>query len=89
MRVGRDPATRRVGQRRLLPWHVVAYEEPPGRTEDRRMEIFKRLVVLQDSGIGVRESRAHISLEFGLTPEEAVAIEEEGVERGWPPLDSP
>ena len=51
------------------------------------MAIFKRLVELQDSGIDVRKSHVHISLEFGLTPEEAAAIAEEGVARSWPPLD--
>ncbi len=77
------------GQQRLLPWYVVTSEEPSGRTESRRMEIFKRLVALQDSSVGVRESHVHISFEFGLSPEEAVAIEKEGVARNWPPLESP
>ena len=53
------------------------------------MGIFKLLVAVQDSGVGVRKSRAHISMEFGLTPEEIVAIEEEGVARSWPPRESP
>ncbi len=68
---------------------MVASEQPPGRTEDRRRVIFKRLVDSQDSGVSVRESHVHISFEFDLTPEEVAAIEKEGVACNWPPLESP
>ena len=67
---------------------MVASENRFGRTEDQRKDIFKRLVALQDSGISVRESQVHISLEFGLTPEESAAIADEGTANSWPPLDS-
>jgi hypothetical protein len=59
---------------------------PPEQPEDRRRAAFKALVDAQDGGMGVKESRAKVAAEFGLTEAEVEAIEREGSNRNWPPL---
>ena len=52
-----------------------------------RREIFKELVEAQDLGLNVRDSRKEITEAFDLTIEELKAIENEGIEKEWPPLN--
>jgi hypothetical protein len=51
-----------------------------------RREIFRALVEVQDSGESVAKSRDTISKRYELTRKQLRAIEDEGVEREWPPL---
>jgi hypothetical protein len=54
--------------------------------EDRRREVFKALVEAQDGGLSVAASRAKVVAEQGITAEDVLAIEKEGLENEWPPL---
>jgi hypothetical protein len=55
---------------------------------DRR-KIFEALVVMQDLGIHtVAESRSKIEEEYKITDAQLRQIEEEGIEKEWPPLDA-
>ena len=56
-------------------------------TEERRKEIFLALVDSQDQKMGVAQSRGFIAQRFGLTETKVRQIEEEGLERQWPPLE--
>lgn len=57
-------------------------------TEPRRKEIFQALVDVQDTGsMSVAQSRKHIAEKFGLSEGQVRAIESEGLEHGWPPLE--
>ena len=55
--------------------------------EERRRAAFKDLLEAQDRGVGVKESRALVAKNYGLTAEEVVAIEREGIDEQWPPLE--
>ena len=57
-----------------------------GDLEERRREIFRALVDLQDHGQGVAASRQLIAERFGLSDEQVREIEREGLDRQWPPL---
>ena len=52
----------------------------------RREAAFLALVEAQDRGLSVRESRRAVGETFGLTEDEVLAIEDEGVENGWLPV---
>jgi hypothetical protein len=52
----------------------------------RRMEFFHRLVVAQDYGMSVAESREMLFHLYGLDETQVVRIEREGVKNNWPPL---
>ena len=51
-------------------------------------EIFRVLVMAQDYGMSVAESRQMVRDHFGLTESQVILIEQEGVEADWPPLSS-
>jgi hypothetical protein len=55
-------------------------------TEDRRREIFAALVIAQDAGTPVSQSRANVEDRFGVTRDTVSAIEREGMNKQWPPL---
>jgi hypothetical protein len=55
-------------------------------TEDLRKEIFLALVDAQDHEMTVSQSRKLICERFGVTDQQIRDIEEEGLERQWPPL---
>ncbi len=55
-------------------------------SEQRRQEVFRALVELQDEGMAVAESRAAIGERYGLTEAQIRRIEEEGMDNEWPPL---
>jgi len=57
-------------------------------TIQQRKDIFRQLVTTQDSGtLSVAQSRQAIIKEHGLTDTQLREIEEEGLEKEWPPLD--
>lgn len=54
----------------------------------QRREVFESLVAVQDEGtMSVAESIQHVSKEFGITEHQVRQIEEEGIEKEWPPLE--
>lgn len=54
----------------------------------QRREIFHALVTAQDSGlVTVAQSRQHITRQYEITEEQLREIEEEGLDKEWPPLD--
>jgi hypothetical protein len=57
-------------------------------TVQERKDIFHDLVTTQDSGtITVAESRQQVTKKFDITDSQLRQIEEEGLEKEWPPLD--
>jgi hypothetical protein len=54
--------------------------------EARRKEIFLALVETQDQDVGVAKSRQLVAQRFGLSERQVKLIEEEGLDREWPPL---
>jgi hypothetical protein len=58
----------------------------PSPSETRRKEIFLALVEAQDVGLPVGESRKVIAQRFDLTVRQVQGIEQEGLDREWPPL---
>jgi hypothetical protein len=58
-------------------------DSPP---ETLRMEIFQALVDAQDQEMGVARSRKVIAERFGVSESQIKEIEQEGLDRQWPPL---
>jgi hypothetical protein len=58
-------------------------ESPP---ETLRMEIFQALVEAQDQEMGVARSRKVIAERFAISESQLKEIEQEGLDRQWPPL---
>ena len=57
-------------------------------TLQQRREIFKELVHTQDMGLmTVPQSREHITKQYDITNDQLRQIEEEGLEKEWPPLN--
>ena len=54
--------------------------------EPKRMAIFFALVQMQDGGASVAESQQVIAEQLGLTERLVRRIEQEGLEKDWPPL---
>ena len=55
-------------------------------TEQKRREIFVALVAAQDEGLSVRDSRATIARRFEVEVGTVTEIEDEGLDRKWPPF---
>ena len=55
-------------------------------SEPHRKEIFLALVEAQDQEMPVAESRKVIAERFGITQEQVVLIERQGLDNEWPPL---
>ncbi len=54
----------------------------------QRREIFHALVTTQDSAkMSVPDSLRHISDQFDITEAQVRQIQEEGIDKDWPPLD--
>ncbi len=58
-------------------------------TMDQRKEIFHALVATQDSERNVRKSYEVITEKFAITAAQLRQIEDEGVDKEWPPLNEP
>jgi transposase-like protein len=54
---------------------------------EERQEIFQALVETQDVIADVPRSRQMIAKKFGITEATIRQIEEEGIDRQWPPLE--
>lgn len=54
----------------------------------QRREIFHTLVTTQDLGMmSVPQSRQHVTRQFEITEVQLREIEEEGLDKEWPPLN--
>jgi hypothetical protein len=62
---------------------MITFEE---ESIERRKEIFLALVKAQDQGLTVVQSRKLIIEQFAITDRQLRRIEEEGMEKEWPPL---
>ena len=57
-------------------------------TLQQRREIFHALVATQDMGLmTVPQSREYVAKHFDITDAQLRQIEEEGLEKEWPPLN--
>jgi hypothetical protein len=56
-------------------------------TVQQRKEIFRSLVTTQDSGSAVSDSIRSVSQQFQITEAQLRQIQDEGIEKEWPPLD--
>ena len=57
-------------------------------TIQQRREIFHALVTVQDEGqMSVPESLQHVIKQFDITEAQIRQIQDEGIEKEWPPLD--
>ena len=54
-----------------------------------KMEIFSHLVATQDEVHDVRKSKEMVTEQFSISEEQLRAIEEEGLDKEWPPLSEP
>jgi len=54
--------------------------------EERRRAIFLALVEAQDRGLSPLQSRMAVAEEFEVAGDTVRRIEQEGLERQWPPL---
>jgi hypothetical protein len=52
----------------------------------RRREVFVALVAAQDGGLSVLASREKVVTEQGVSAKDLLNIENEGLQRQWPPL---
>jgi len=57
------------------------------RTLDERKAVFLALVEEQDKGGDPARARRAVARRFGLRGHDMHAIEQEGLDAGWPPLD--
>ncbi len=57
-------------------------------TLQQRKEIFAALVTAQDDRMGVTESKQHVINTFKISDVQLRQIEEEGIEKEWPPLNA-
>lgn len=55
-------------------------------TEASRRAIFADLVAAQDEGAAVRDSRDMTARKHGVGVDDVRRIEQEGIDRQWPPL---
>jgi hypothetical protein len=57
-------------------------------TTQQRQEIFHALVITQDSRLmSIPESIVHVSKQFDITEAQMRQIQDEGIEKEWPPLN--
>jgi hypothetical protein len=56
-------------------------------TIQQRREIFRELVHSQDRGMSVADSLKHIVEEHAISEEQLRQIQDEGIDKEWPPLN--
>jgi hypothetical protein len=57
-------------------------------TTQQRQEIFHALVTTQDLGMmTVAQSLQHVMKQYDITESQLRQIEDEGIDKEWPPLD--
>ena len=54
--------------------------------EDKRKEVFRALVELQDEGCTTEQSRTRVAAQFSINVGEVQNVEREGITKKWPPL---
>ena len=54
--------------------------------DPHRKEAFEMVVGLQDNGRSVEDSRDEVAAHFGISVDEVAGIEQEGIDKSWPPL---
>jgi hypothetical protein len=75
------------GRRTVLPTKGDAMRAKRLTLQQRR-EIFHALVSTQDLGMmSVAQSREHVTRQFEITDAQLRQIEEEGLDKEWPPLN--
>jgi hypothetical protein len=57
-----------------------------GLSEALRREVFAALVAAQDGGLGPTASREAVARRYEVSERTVVRIQEEGLDKGWPPL---
>ncbi|MFO0798300.1 MAG: hypothetical protein U0804_12555 [Gemmataceae bacterium] len=60
--------------------------ETAAQTEVQRREMFAALVAAQDEGLGVKQSRQAVAARFGVDVETVAEVEDEGLDKNWPPF---
>ena len=65
---------------------MADHESDSASGELHRQEIFLALVMAQDHGMHVDESRRAVAQRFRITEHEMCKIEREGLDKNWPPL---
>lgn len=58
----------------------------PLPSEERRREIFAALVEAQDRARSLHEAKQQVLAQFGVTWGIVEQIEQEGIDKDWPPL---
>src|SRR5690242_19094630 len=85
----RPCARRRPGSARRDP--LKSQESPMAAkrlTLQQRREIFHALVATQDLGVmSVPQSVQHVMQQYDITESQLRQIEDEGIDKEWPPLD--
>lgn len=61
-------------------------DEAEALTVERRREMFVAVVAAQDEGMSVWDSRELIARRFGVDVEVVRRVENEGLDRKWPPF---
>ena len=56
-------------------------------TQQQKKEIFHELVKSQDEGLSVRKSYQMLVERFAITEAQSKQIEDEGLDKQWPPLN--
>jgi hypothetical protein len=56
-------------------------------TQQQKKEIFLDLVKSQDEGLNVRKSYQMLTERFAITEAQLRQIEDEGLDKQWPPLN--
>jgi len=56
-------------------------------TQQQKKEIFQALVQKQDEGLNVRKSYQMLTEQYAITEAQLRQIEDEGLDKQWPPLN--
>jgi hypothetical protein len=65
---------------------MPANDEERALSEAERREVFRALVEAQDQGMAVGQSRLAVAERFGVSEQQVLQIEQEGMAAEWPPL---
>lgn len=64
------------------------FDPNPLPSEDRRRAIFAALVEAQDRARSPHEAKQLVLAQFGVTWNMVERIEQEGIDRNWPPFEA-
>jgi len=54
--------------------------------EEKRKDVFRALVEMQDEGDSTENSRIRIAAQFSINVRDVLDVEREGIAKQWPPL---